>query len=68
MNHTEEPIPTIDVDPNQTTLMNLESTAMRWGLDVNFMPVGPYRGHTYLYGVTGRDAYDFIAGWERGDR
>jgi len=54
---------TINVDPDQTSMMNLESAAMRWGYQVTFFEVGPYRGHTYLYAVDGRDAYDFTIRW-----
>jgi hypothetical protein len=54
---------TISVDPEHTSITNLESAAFRWGYEVDIFDVGPYHGHTYLYGVDGRDAYDFVIRW-----
>ena len=55
---------TVTIDPDVTSLTNLESAAMRWGYQVTFIEVGSYRCGIVLYVVEGRDAYDFAARWD----
>lgn len=55
---------TITVDPDETSLINLQSAAFRWGCDVTFTEVGPYRCGTVLYIVEGRDDFDFTMRWD----